>query len=113
MNAYDNYAKYLYNRYLRQLKVRILGGRESDRRNPQDVLTWTRDRSKRKGTIMRTVTKVAVLAWTLWSLQGNQLKQIEAVFTSQDACIEASFRLAYLRGVETRCMGDYSLTRGQ
>ena len=109
IDAYAHHIRHRYACYIRHVRLETqLCGRESDRRNPQDVLTWTR--YTRKETIMRTI-KVAVIVWTLWSLQGNELKQIEVTFTSQEACITESFRLAYLHGVETRCMGDYSLTR--
>ena len=101
-----------YYRYLRQLRLEAqLSSRETDRRDPQDVLSWTRDRTKGKEPIMRSLTKAVIIAWTLWSLQGNELKQIVAMFTTQEACMEASFKLAFLLGQEMRCLGDYSLTR--
>ena len=49
-------------------------------------------------------------AWFLFSLNGDgSLGPMMAVFSGEQACVNASLRVALVRGEETRCLGDYTL----
>ena len=51
-------------------------------------------------------------AWFLFSLNGDgSLGPMMAAFSSEEACVTASLRVALTRGQETRCLGDYSLSK--
>ena len=51
-----------------------------------------------------------VLAWLLFSLNPDEsLGPVVAIHATEQACISHSFRLAFLTGQESHCLGDYAL----